>query len=635
MRGRARKAWSGALCAAALALALVAPAARGAVSDPLVVYTPFGSSALYGPCGLGVDSAGSFFYLSDYYHHAIKRGSVTFNNTTGEWEVGSVSTQISGEDPLDGPCGLALSSTGQLYVNNFHRNVAFFGASPTYAPGPIFPLPEEDTAHHLPTGVAVETFTNRVYVDHRTYVSAYNSIGVPVEEGGEPLVIGAGSLEDGYGVAVSQYAGTAGYLYVPDAGTNTVKVYDPDVDKDNPIAQIKSPFGTPFISLRDSAVAVDRASGNVYFADDDQPAYTERPQATIYVYGPTGNYLGHLKYNVIDARPPGLAVDNSGGSKQGFLYVTSGNSSPASLLVYGPGSQTVGNPLAPPGSGLQPPPLASSAAPASAPASGLGEAAVSSSTATTGSAPGKAAPSATTSEIAQKGNLRVTVDSRLSPKRLPRRGNAPVAVTVEWRISTTDGAPPPTLKTLQVAINRQGRLDFAGLPTCPYAKIQPATTKRALRNCKKSLVGSGSFAAEIALRGQESESYEAKGRLLVFKGERKGKPVLYGQIYSAHPFATSFVITFALKQRRKGAYGTVLSATLPRAMRAWGNLTAIEMKLKRRYGYRGKRHSFLSAGCPAPKGFGLATFRLARTAFAFSGGKQLSSVVTGSCKVRR
>jgi hypothetical protein len=190
------------------------------------------------------------------------------------------------------------------------------------------------------------------------------------------------------------------------------------------------------------------------------------------------------------------------------------------------------------------------------------------------------------------------------------------------------------LKTLEVEINRHGVFDYAGLPVCPYPKIQPASTQRALSNCRSSLVGRGSFSAEIALKGQEGESYAAKGQLLVFKGEVKGEPVLYGQIYSAHPFATSFVITFEIGERSKGTYGTVLSATLPKTLRSWGNLTGIEMNLQRRYGYKGRRHSFLAAGCPAPKGFKLTSFNLARASFSFNGGTQLSSTVQGECRVR-
>lgn len=237
-------------------------------------------------------------------------------------------------------------------------------------------------------------------------------------------------------------------------------------------------------------------------------------------------------------------------------------------------------------------------------------------------------------QVVQKGNLRVSVSGKLSPQKLPRKGAAPISVSVGWDISTTDGAPPPKLKTLGIEINRKGRFSTEGLPTCPYARIQPATTQRALSNCRSALVGRGSFSANIALKGQEGESYEAKGQLLVFNGEVKGKPVLFGQIYAAHPFATSFVITFKFATVKKGDYGTSLTATLPASLRSWGDLTGIEMNLSRKYHYKGQSRSYISAGCPAPKGFSKASFKLARTSFSFTGGTQLSSTVSGVCKAR-
>jgi hypothetical protein len=234
--------------------------------------------------------------------------------------------------------------------------------------------------------------------------------------------------------------------------------------------------------------------------------------------------------------------------------------------------------------------------------------------------------------VSQKGNLRVTVDGKLKPKRLPRKGTAPISVKVGGRISTTDGALPPQLKTMRIELNRHGHLDYAGLPTCKYAKIQPGSTSRALAGCRSSLVGKGSFTANITLVGQEP--YPTKGKLTVFNSVRKGKPVLYGHIYSPKPFATSFVIVFRLSKRRRGTYGSVLNAPLPKAMDAWGRLTGLTMTLNRRFHVKGKRHSFLSSGCPAPKGFPSAIFPLARTSFAFAGGTKLSSTFTSSCKAR-
>jgi hypothetical protein len=235
-------------------------------------------------------------------------------------------------------------------------------------------------------------------------------------------------------------------------------------------------------------------------------------------------------------------------------------------------------------------------------------------------------------EISQKGNLRISVSGKLAPKRLPRDGVAPISVSVGGQIATTDESLPPQLKSLRIELNRHGRLDYEGLPICDYARIQPGSSSHALAGCRTSLVGEGTFSADITLAGQEA--YESKGKLLVFNSVQGGKPVLYGHIYAAHPFATSFVIVFKVSRQKKGTYGIVLDAPLPKAMKSWGRLTGLEMTLSRRFNYKGKSHSYISSGCPAPKGFAGATFSLARASFAFTGGTELSSVLSGSCKVR-
>jgi hypothetical protein len=235
-------------------------------------------------------------------------------------------------------------------------------------------------------------------------------------------------------------------------------------------------------------------------------------------------------------------------------------------------------------------------------------------------------------EVIQQKNLRVIVSGRLSPQRLPRRGVAPIAVSVGGEIATTDKSPAPALKTLRIELNRNGHLDYTGLPLCPYDAIQPASSQRALSACRPALVGQGSFNAEITLAGQEP--YPIKGKLLAFNGKSAGEPVLFAQIYAPKPFATSFVIVFAIEQLGEGTFGTAFSAPLPKALGSWGKLTGIELRLSRHYSYRGDPHSYLSAGCPAPKGLPGAIFSFARASFGFEGGRTLRSTLTRSCKAR-
>jgi hypothetical protein len=235
-------------------------------------------------------------------------------------------------------------------------------------------------------------------------------------------------------------------------------------------------------------------------------------------------------------------------------------------------------------------------------------------------------------EVTQHHNLRVSLSGAITPKALPRSGTAPVAVSLGGEISTTDGSKLPRLRVLRIEINRGGRLEDRGLATCPLVRILVASSDRARAACRQALVGSGNFEANIVLRGQAP--YPTTGRLLIFNGRKGGAPVLLGHIYSSRPFATSFVITFKITKRPHGRFGTVLSASLPEALGNWGYVTGIEIKLSRRYSYQGKQRSYLSAGCPAPKGFGGASFPLIRTSFGFAGGVELSSTLNRTCRAK-
>jgi DNA-binding beta-propeller fold protein YncE len=296
---------------------------------------------------MGVDPTGASFWVSDYYHDVVDiyETGADYANATGPGN-GSVGYlgQLEEVDPLDGPCGLAFDAAGNIYVNDYHRAVIAFdilGSATTITGAGV------DEAH--PTGVAVDPATGYVYVNDRTHIAVFDSSGDPVEDGGEPLLIGEGSLQDGYGLAFSTHSGTAGRLYVPDAATDTVKVYDPTIDKDDPVTTING-SATPegeFVSLRDAAIAVDRVTGQVYVVDNLQPQYTEKPEAIVYVFSPAGAYQGHLKYNVTDALPAGLAVDNSSLSSQGRVYVTSNNTSLGAIYAYPPGAATTAAPQPP------------------------------------------------------------------------------------------------------------------------------------------------------------------------------------------------------------------------------------------------------------------------------------------------
>lgn len=237
--------------------------------------------------------------------------------------------------------------------------------------------------------------------------------------------------------------------------------------------------------------------------------------------------------------------------------------------------------------------------------------------------------SAARAETVQKANLRVSFTGKISPAKLPRSGDAPIAVTVGGTITTTDGVPPPQLQGIEIAINRAGRFDSRGLPSCTYADVQPSTTAAAQAACGPAKVGEGSFAANVVI--PEQSPFPSQGKIVAFNGIQKGKPVILAHVYGTVPVPLSYTLVLSMTPG-KGTWGTVLRAALPEVTSDVAYITGISLTLNRRFTVDGKTHGYVSAGCPAPPGFPGATFSLARASFAFAGGQTLASTLQRSCR---
>jgi DNA-binding beta-propeller fold protein YncE len=276
-------------------------------------------------CGLAVDNQG-VVYVSDYYHDVVDQ----FGWTKEEEAPGKTVERfryfgtVADADPNGSPCGLAVHA-GRLYVNDYRRGVWLYegGGATEIDAGPA-------------TGVAVDSTTGRVYVTHLTYVAVYEADGTPVLEGLEPLRIGVGNLEDAYGAAVSTFAATKGRLYVADAGTETVKVFDPATSTLNPIETIDGSLGPQqgFRDLIDTSLAIDPSDGNLLVSD--RLAEAEEPPMVVDELTPDGHFRGQLQHLIGDGEPPGIAVDPTNGT----VYVTTGRGVNSGVYAFGPAGQT-------------------------------------------------------------------------------------------------------------------------------------------------------------------------------------------------------------------------------------------------------------------------------------------------------
>jgi hypothetical protein len=594
LRTGVRAIWVAAVCALVLGISAVpAQASRVLISDevlkpiPPPEPSPPPDGQVEGACGAAV--AGNTIYVSEYYRHRVDLFGIG---------IGNFQSQIAAPNPLDGVCGLALAG-GALYANEWHEGVVRLLPSVKYF----------DTEHES-TGVALDAAGNVYAVDRSddfpasgSYVAVYQPSGAPVLHGGQPLKIGLGSLGDAYGIAVS-----GAKVYVADAAANSVKVYEPAGDPAVPVATISHAF----TSLTDGALAVDPTNGHLLVLDNLQPGY-ESPEAAIEEFDSSGAFLDQVKGTVnsgplVHGGPSGLTVDGSGN-----LFVTTGNSEGSNVFRFGPYSAGF--------SALGPPGAQSAAPSASSPGGG----------APAGAAPaaGRGSP-ASASEVVQHGEVRVSVQAKLAPKKLPRTGRASVRFSLAAKIASTDDSVPPQLRGIEIEINRNGQINPAGLPVCRLEQIQPASTEGALEACRSSLVGEGAFSAKVLLTQQAP--FPSEGEVVAFNGRWQGHPAILAHIFGTQPVPTSYTLPFVISSVRKGPYGTALRASLPRFTSKWGYVTGISLKLGRATSHGG----YLTAACPAPKGFGGASFPLAHASLSFGEGgpKAVEQTLTRSCGVR-
>lgn len=593
-----RNLWAGVLVAAAFLAFAAGPAAanRALLNESLFEYEgnpkpPQGP--VEGACGLAVSASGQI-YVSDYYHRAVLAFDLSGKYISQIALPGGPFSGL-GINTLDSDCGLAVDSSGRLYANEWHQAV-----------GRLLPSSQVFDEGHESTGVAVDPASENVYVDNRTYVAVYEPSGAPVEVSGQPLRIGLGSLEDAYGVAVS-----GGRVYVPDAGSDTVEVYEPALSASVPVASISHAF----TSLVDAAVAVDPTNGHLVVADNIQPGY-EHPEAALFEFDSGGAFLGQLNCNPVHGQPSGLAFDSAGN-----LYVTNGNGENSNAFKYGPYTASA---VAKP----------SCAAVAGAGGHSSAMAKTASAGLATPGAPadpgaGAQAPVASASSTVQQGGVRVAFDGAISPKRLPRHGTAGASLEIATRFSASDGGDVPQLRRVTIEFNRAGHIDPGALPACAVDDIQPASTAAARAACGRSLVGQGTFSADVRLPRQSP--FPAEGKLLAFNGRYKGRPAILAHVFGTKPVPTSFTLPFLIGEE-KGTYGTSLRASLPEVTGNAAAITGLTLKLGRNFASHGQGHSYISAGCPAPKGFSSALFPLSRGRFAFAGGVSIGEVVTRSCR---
>ena len=231
-------------------------------------------------------------------------------------------------------------------------------------------------------------------------------------------------------------------------------------------------------------------------------------------------------------------------------------------------------------------------------------------------------------ERAQRGDLIVSLDGQLAPLKLPRGRPAPVSVSLEGGLQTAGGGELPRVTEVQLGLPSRGVLSTRGLPSCSRHRLQHTTTAEAREACGGALVGSGQMQADVLLPNQEP--FRIHADLLAFNGTVDGKRAVLMHAFAAKP-PTVVVLPFVF-HRGAGRFGTALVADLPPSLGPWPHFAHFQMTLGRRYEYRGRSRSYLSASCPIPPRITAGFFSLAKVTFTLEDGGEISTGIARSCR---
>ena len=221
------------------------------------------------------------------------------------------------------------------------------------------------------------------------------------------------------------------------------------------------------------------------------------------------------------------------------------------------------------------------------------------------------------------GNLELTFDGGFTPKTLSKTTPTPISALFEGKVKTLDGTHPPALKEVVIEADKNTGIDVKGYPACTSAKLQSQDSSHARAICGDSILGKGVTNVEIQF--PEQAPIPVNSPLTLFNGgEQGGVITLFVHAYITVPTPAAIVTTVKVSKIRNGRYGLKSVASVPKIAGGSGSVLSFNLKVGKKFTYKGKRVSFLTAKCPDGK------IQVHGTA-VFSDGTRASAEVIRTC----
>lgn len=220
------------------------------------------------------------------------------------------------------------------------------------------------------------------------------------------------------------------------------------------------------------------------------------------------------------------------------------------------------------------------------------------------------------------------LESLITPKGLFPKTLTPGALKVHVEthtVTAANGVPVPATHVF-IDFDKNAALYTKGLPTCDPSLIQNVSTEVAEQACGKAKIGSGKATAMLI---SGSRVYPVEQVVTAFNGvPQNGKPTVLLQTYGTTPLQTSLVLTGSVYNYGKEGYGPRLDLNVPLLAGGQGALTNFEVKIERKWSYKGQKRSFISAKCPKNKKL------KARAIFTYRDNEEITVTSNQTCKQR-
>jgi hypothetical protein len=191
-------------------------------------------------------------------------------------------------------------------------------------------------------------------------------------------------------------------------------------------------------------------------------------------------------------------------------------------------------------------------------------------------------------------NLVLRANGGFTPQTLPRDRYAPIEFEGFFEISARGGTRPVPLREVKVDFDRDGRLNAAGLPTCPRDRVAEAGVAEARNACRGAIVGTGEVEAVV---DTASGPVPVRSPLTIFNGpSQEGTPTVVLHARTPPPGAETFAMLVPIEKRR-GGFRYRATLVFPELAGGLGSVTRVEAKIGRRFSVGGQRRSYVSARC--------------------------------------